>query len=83
MADRFFPNDFPDFVAEAEVPGGDGDRRTAGSGAFSRAGDRAAVRFPNSGYRTTKYQWNIKLLHARTKIRARSRKEGSLLETNT
>ncbi|RCV42307.1 hypothetical protein SEVIR_9G204400v4 [Setaria viridis] len=30
MADRFFPNDFPDFVAEAEAPGGDGDRRPAG-----------------------------------------------------
>lgn len=25
MADRFFPNDFPDFVAEAEAPGGDGE----------------------------------------------------------
>jgi hypothetical protein len=30
MANRLFPNDFPDFVTEAEVPGGDGDRRTAG-----------------------------------------------------
>nr|CAB3499257.1 unnamed protein product [Digitaria exilis] len=32
MADRFFANDFPDFVAEAEaeIPGGDGDRHDAG-----------------------------------------------------
>lgn len=33
MADRFFPNDFPDFVAEA--PGGDGDRHAGLRGLLS------------------------------------------------
>ncbi|RLN41018.1 hypothetical protein C2845_PM01G38280 [Panicum miliaceum] len=37
MADRFFPNDFPDFVAEAEAeaPGGDGDRPAGVRGLLS------------------------------------------------
>ncbi|PUZ38442.1 hypothetical protein GQ55_9G197000 [Panicum hallii var. hallii] len=37
MADRFFPNDFPDFVAEAEAeaPGGGGDRPAGVRGLLS------------------------------------------------
>jgi len=45
MADRFFPNDFPDFVAEAEAPGGDGDRPAGLRGLLSLPYARLSDRF--------------------------------------
>jgi hypothetical protein len=53
MADRFFPNDFPDFVAESEASDGDGEgHRPAGlRGLLSLPYTRLSDRFVRAARR--------------------------------